>query len=1032
MTQSEGSVKNAEQKNEQKGISRRRFLQVLGSGAAVGATTGCAERATQTIVPYVKGEAEQIPGVAVWFSSTCTECSAGCGIQVRTREGRAVKLEGNPDSPVNKGGLCALGQSAIQSHYDPDRIRQPLKAERTADSKTGKSEVVFKPISWSEALSTVSAALKDSAAKKAFIHGEMTGALDELTKSFSDAHNVDRITFDITQPTAVAKASELVYGVYGIPAYKIDKAEVVLNFGADFLETWVSPCEYSRDWADSRRTPAPVRVIHVEPRLSLTGANADTWLSAAPGTEVRVALAILKVLSENGSRLSALPSDVAAGIRQITAKVSLQDVAQESGVSAEKILIAAQRLADAHRSLVLAGGTAASAPNALSLLVVTNLLNLVLGNVGETVSIAGVRTPKSSPAKIAALLETVQKGEVKVLFMYNTNPAFTLPAGFGFDESALKKVPLVVSFASHLDESAKLADIIIPASSGLESWGDVRSAPGVYGLVQPTMKPVFDTKDIGDILLLLAQGTGNSAVAQGADNFYSYLKASWKKLQASLGVSGDAEKFWRESVERGGYFVKESSEKRAPRTSSQAFALSFTTADELKGDTLVLYPYLSVKTFDGRAANRPWLQELPDPITSVVWDSWAEIHPDTANKAGIKQGDTVTVRNTYGELNVPAYITEHVVKGVIAVPIGQGHKGYGRFASKVGGGNVLDLVKKRSVEELIAAGDSLPLLTGGVSLTRGIVPSTLVVTQETDNQGKGELARWKLLGTTGAAAATAHAGSHTGGGHGGGEGDHGAAAHADGAHGESGHHEVKQMYKQREHPLYNWGLNIDLAACTGCSACVVACYAENNIAVVGKELCSQGREMSWIRIERYIDKGPSEELQVQFLPMMCQHCHNAPCEPVCPVFATYHNDEGMNVMVYNRCVGTRYCSNNCSYKVRRFNWFDIEPASPLDWQLNPDVTRRSMGIMEKCTFCVQRILEAKDHAKDEGRLVIDGEVKPACVQSCPTKALTFGNLNDNESKINAVNTSERSYKVLDHHLNTQPAVTYLERVKYPA
>jgi molybdopterin-containing oxidoreductase family iron-sulfur binding subunit len=286
-----------------------------------------------------------------------------------------------------------------------------------------------------------------------------------------------------------------------------------------------------------------------------------------------------------------------------------------------------------------------------------------------------------------------------------------------------------------------------------------------------------------------------------------------------------------------------------------------------------------------------------------------------------------------------------------------------------------------------------------------------------------DLAKTKML--TGVAAAAAHADDH-----------HGSSYGAHGSEGHGGHHEVKQMYHQREHPLYEWGMNIDLAACTGCSACVVACYAENNIPVVGKKIVSQGREMSWIRIERYYDSVPTEsggeELKVSFLPMMCQHCQNAPCEPVCPVYATYHNEEGMNAMIYNRCVGTRYCSNNCSYKVRRFNWFQYEWPELLDWQVNPDVTKRTVGIMEKCTFCVQRIAEAKDIAKDLGRSVEDGEVTPACVQTCPTQAITFGNLKDPNSRVSKLAHGERAYKVLDHHLNTQPSVSYLEDIRYKA
>ncbi len=994
------------------GVSRRRFLQILGSSSVVGAV-GCAESNKQVIFPEVKGDAEQIPGVAVWYSSTCTECSAGCGIQVRTREGRAVKIEGNPDNPVNRGGLCALGQSSLQHHYDPDRVRQPLK--RTTDDK-GNS--VFAPVSWDEAYSTVTDALKASGGSKAFITGETTGALDELVKSFSDAFNVKRVVYDGLQPVAVAKASELVYGTYGIPAYSFDKAQVVLNFGADFLETWVSPCEYARDWSTSRKGATPSRVIHVEPRLSLTGANADTWLAAKPGTEVRLAVALLKLLLDSGFG-SDLGGDVLSGIKSITSKVSISAVSHETGIAESKILLLAQWLKEAKTSLVVAGGSAASTSETLPLLVAANLLNLVLGNIGTTVNVAAVRKPKSSLSKLASLVEEINKGEVSTLFVYGSNPAFTLPSCFGFGPEAAKKLKLLVSFSSHLDETTQLADLIIPSSSGLESWGDNRGTPGVYGLVQPTMTPVFDTKSVGDILLGVAARAGNSSVSGGAKDFFSYLQASWKTLQETLGAKGDFKTFWLECVERGGYFTSvPSGDQGRGKVNPSIFALKYSVGEAFTKGDLVLYPFSSVKTFDGRSANRPWMQEVPDPMTSIVWDSWAEIHPETASKHGVAQGDFVTIRNYNGEINVPAYVTKHILPGVIAVPLGQGHKSFGRFAQKVHGGNVFDLIPPTPSSKIAAQGDTLALVTTGVTLLRGRGKSDVVITQESDNQMGRELARTKFITGATVAASAAHAEDA----HGHGE-DH--------AHG-GGHHEPKQMYKQREHPLYEWSLNVDLNACTGCSACVVACYAENNIAMVGKKLNDQGREMSWLRIERYIDEGPSEELQVNFLPMMCQHCHNAPCEPVCPVFATYHNDEGMNVMVYNRCVGTRYCSNNCSYKVRRFNFLETTLPTPLDWQLNPDVTKRSMGVMEKCTFCVQRILEAKDHAKDEGRIVRDGEVKPACVQSCPTQALVFGNMNDTESAVHKLAKDERAYKVLDHHLNTQPAVTYLERVKYKA
>lgn len=997
-------------------ISRRNFLKIIGGASALG-LSACTDSPVQNLLPNVQGSDQQIPGVAVWYNSTCSECSAGCGIRVRTREGRAVKIEGNPESPINRGSLCALGQASLQHLYDPDRVRQPLA--RAKDQITGAT--IFKPISWDEAFGKVSEALKNGK-KKLCLSGALSGATDDLLEEFCGKLGIERSVHELLGQNGVAKASEIVYGVQGIPRFSFDKAEVVLNFGSDFLETWVSPCEFARGWADGRKAEKPLRLVHVEPRLSLTGANADLWLMAKPGTEVRLALAVLKLVLERG-RGAGLLNDVRPQLSELVASLNIEQVAEETGVAKAKILLTAEALADAGASLVLAGGTAASTENGLSLMVVCNFLNLVLGNVGKTVDLSAMRVPRTSLKRVAEAIDALNKNDVDVLLVHGANPAFTLPAELGFNYAA-RRAALVVSFSSHLDESAELADLILPSHTGLESWGDARPHAGVYSLSQPVMAPLFDTKAFGDQLIQLADRAGKPLATGAEKTFLSYLKESWKKLQGTLGgeASGDFNQFWNRSVERGGYFGRAGVERVRvqvnPRALDRSFeASSFGGAEPAK-NALLLYPYPSVKGFDGRAANRPWLQELPDPMTQVVWDSWAELHPETARAHGLHSGDFVTARTDQGEITVPVYLTEHVHRNIVAVPMGQGHTSYGRFARMIGGANVLQLLSATANDR-----DEVTLLSSMVTLLRGRGNANLIVTQGSDDQMGRGLARTtvRAAGAGALAAGAAHGSNHSG--H-----DAGHAAVAEHSNGH-GHHEPKQMYEQRQHPLYHWGMAVDLAACTGCSACVVACYAENNIPVVGKERCSEGREMSWLRIERYVDGG-SEDLQVHFLPMMCQHCNNAPCEPVCPVYATYHNEEGMNVMVYNRCVGTRYCSNNCSYKVRRFNWFEYELPEPLDMQLNPDVTKRSVGVMEKCTFCVQRIADARDNAKDLGRRIQDGEVQPACVQSCPTRALTFGDLKDPASAVSRLVADKRAYKVLDHHINTQPSVSYLENVRY--
>ena len=415
-----------------------------------------------------------------------------------------------------------------------------------------------------------------------------------------------------------------------------------------------------------------------------------------------------------------------------------------------------------------------------------------------------------------------------------------------------------------------------------------------------------------------------------------------------------------------------------------------------KNFALVVYPSLS--HYDGRGANRPWLQELPDPMMMNVWDSWIEIHPQDAAAAGISTGDAIQVSSPYAQFDLPAQVSTAVKPGVVAIPIGQGHTSYGRYANNVGN-NPIDLLDPKPSEktsglewagmkvELLKKSDRLVLATVSGSDTqhdRGIVQSVplaaLVETRTPASEGQHK-------------------------------------------------EEALSMYADHEHPNHRWGMTIDIDKCTGCSACVAACYAENNIPVVGKEQVAVGREMAWIRIERYFDEH-SETPHADFAPMLCQQCDNAPCETVCPVYAAYHTEEGLNGQVYNRCIGTRYCANNCPYKVRRFNWFEAQWVEPLNWQLNPDVTVRSKGVMEKCTFCVQRISDGKNTARNERRPVRDGEIIPACAQTCPAEAITFGDLKDVNSSVSRLIAEEdqRDYKVLEE-LNTRPAVTYLKAIK---
>jgi molybdopterin-containing oxidoreductase family iron-sulfur binding subunit len=399
--------------------------------------------------------------------------------------------------------------------------------------------------------------------------------------------------------------------------------------------------------------------------------------------------------------------------------------------------------------------------------------------------------------------------------------------------------------------------------------------------------------------------------------------------------------------------------------------------------------------FDGRSANRPWLQELPDPMTKIAWDNWLEIHPDTARRLGITEGEVVELVSPHGALEMAVHVYAWIRPDVVAIPLGQGHSGYGRYADNRGGNPMMLLPPQAE-----PVSGSLMFLATKVNIRRTGKHHVLVSTVGSDRQEGRGIAQAVPLSDLMQDPQPEHT---------------------------TDPHRI-QMYPPHAHPGHRWGMVIDLQACIGCSACEAACYAENNLPIVGKEQMARGREMSWLRIERYVDVV-REKPDVRFIPMLCQHCDQAPCEPVCPVYATYHNPEGLNVQVYNRCVGTRYCSNNCPYKVRRFNWFEYTWPEPLGLQLNPDVSVRSRGVMEKCTFCVQRIREAKERAKNHDTLVRDGDIVPACAQTCPTQALVFGDLNDPESLVSKRSRDARRYHVLDN-LNTKPAITYLKKIHH--
>ncbi|HTS86936.1 MAG TPA: molybdopterin-dependent oxidoreductase [Gemmatimonadales bacterium] len=985
------------------GIDRRRFLSILGvTGLGAALTSGCSSEGVEKLVPYLVQSEDQVPGIPTWYASTCTECSAGCGLHVKTREGRAIKLEGNPDHPVNAGKLCAHGQSALQALYNPGRLKEPMA--RQADGS-------FAPITWDQAIATLAEKLKGAAGKVAVLSGSGRGTFADFLAAWTRAQGGRVVGYQPFDFEALRSAAELVFGVSEIPSYDFARARYILSFGADFLDGgWLSPVEAQRGFARAHGFADGQMAKHVAlaPRMSLTCQNADEWYAPRPGTEAAVALAMASVIL--GER-SGAPAD-AGQLRIVLQPWTPEAAAAESGIPAEIIRRVAREFASAQPGVAVAGGVSGQHRGAIETCAAVYVLNYVAGNVGETVRFGADLDVGDGYGAVTALLESCDRGEVQVAVVHEANPAYSLPKAADF-AGRFKKVPFKVSTSLYLDETAQLADLLLPNHHALERWDDARPRKGVAGLLQPVMEPVFKTMATGDLLLKVSQKVGGPLASFTAASWEVYLKGQWSKV-----VAGDDG--WRQALQHGGVFAE--APAQSVRLAATAAGLKY-VAPAFDGEAGPESFYLATVTSpmgDGRFANRPWMLELSDPVTKITWHSWVEIHPDVARRMDVQEGEILAVTSPHGTLEAPAYLYAGLHPQLVAMPLGLGHTSYGQFATGRGV-NALDLLDAKDGRGF------LPYFATRVTLRKTGKWKQVAKTEGTARQlGRGLADAMTLAearkGMTPALAAKAPGKEEP-------EVNTPSEVTAIAGFRQSVLEKRRHGDYANDHPM--WGMVIDLARCTGCSACVTACYAENNIPFVGEDQILRGRELTWMRIERYWEGGADgEPLEARFLPMLCQQCDAAPCEPVCPVYAAYHTADGLNGQVYNRCVGTRYCANNCPYKVRYFNWYAYSKAAfpePLNLQLNPDVTVRARGVMEKCTFCIQRIRGAQNTARLADRALADGDVITACAQACPSEAIIFGNLKDPESRVVKVGGDSRGYHVLED-LNVRPAVTYLAKV----
>ena len=975
--------------SELSGMSRKQFLALLTASAAF-AAAGCSNyRDRGEIVPYSKKPEEITPGVPNYYASTCTGCEQACGVLVKTREGRPIKIDGNPDHPINQGRICATGQGSVLNLYDPYRLRGPEYG-----SSFGKSGT----LTWKQADAEITRLLdeceKNSKEIALVLHSVHSPTTAKVLSDFRAKYPTTRLyVYDLFNDANRRRAWQLSYGSTEIPSIKWEKAKVVLALESDFLGTEGMTIEQIRRFTNGRdimKSKDFNRLYCVEGAMSLTGANADYRLRLNPSQQLGLLLALINeigLVRKKGSLKGTIPVQASGA--------SLLQFANQHSLPVEVLNHLADDLsANTGHSIVLAGDALP-----VEVHVAVNYLNEMLGNstLYEKEKAVSYST-RSTLSEFEFLVAGMKDGRVGVVVHLGTNPVFHLPKEFGYEE-ALKRVPGSISLVESADETSRFCAYVLPANHALESWGDFNVRTGVYSFQQPVIAPLYDTRQKEAVLLTWIQGKDSFKETL----YHEELMRHWEKtLFPTLNRKVDFKSFWYASLHDGVVAVEEQ------RVVDYRFkGDSLVSVVPAASDGYVVGLNRNYYLGDGAFANNGWLQELPHPVSKVVWDNYASISTRTAKELGVDNNDRVEIALPHGRQTLPVFVQPGQADGYVSIELGYGRTNAGPIGSDVG----------------VDANLLLPMssLTGakvvyGAKITKASGRYELVTTQEhhsLDDTFVKELHMKREIIREGTLLQFEKDPKFL-------------------------HHEKKELFNIAKDVEYNgvkWAMSIDLNKCIGCNACVAGCNVENNIPVVGKEQVQRGREMQWIRLDRYY-AGTPDNPSLSHQPMLCQHCDNAPCENVCPVVATNHSPDGLNQMVYNRCVGTKYCSNNCPYKVRRFNFFNWRDnlaegyyeQEPISLMHNPEVTVRSRGVMEKCTFCVQRIADARQHATEQGRPLKGSDVKTACQEACPATAIVFGDMNDPKSDISLYRAHDLGYHVLED-TNARPNVTYLAKLR---
>jgi len=980
--------------------SRRDFLKMMGFGVSAVALAAC-EAPVRKALPYVNKPLDVDPSIANYYASTYTNGGDYCSIVVKVREGRPIKIDGNTLSSVTKGGTSAQVEASVLSLYDNARLRGP----KAAGNKT----------TWEELDKQVMDKLTNlniSGGKIVIVSNTILSPSTKASMEVFKAKypNTQHVVYDQVSGYGIWKANEESFGTGMIPSYDFSKASVIVSVAADFLNAWISPIENTKQYAWTREVGEEKKEMsrhyQFESILSLTGANADYRSQIKP--------------SEEGAVVAQLYNLIAA---------KAGSAAVSGGVDKTHLAKAAEELwANRGKSLVVAGS------NDKAVQVLVNGINSMLGSYGTTILTSlPVNYRQGNDEAMTNFIKEAEAGSVAAVIFFNCNPVYDHPMGETL-ASGLKKVGVKIATSYKEDETASLTDFLAPDHHYLEAWNDAEPKKNHFSLAQPAITPIFKSRAAQESFMIWA---GETNV-----DYFEFVKNNWR---SRFFKGGNLQSWWDKCLYDGilELPVESSSLSFAGDVSAAASSIAANYKSE-SGFELVVYENGTVG--NGSQSNNPLLQELPDPITKAVWDHYVTISPKDAAKINFKEAKTVYANVTANgkTVKLPALVQPGQTQGTIGIPLGYGRTKAGKVADNIGANaypfatvvngswsfNGVATIELTDEYYQVATTQTHQTYMGRQTVVQETV---LADFQQKDWQRSYDpkVSTWKDP-------------KH--------KVDPGALS----------------LWKGHDYKNHHWGMAIDLNTCIGCGACVVACNVENNVSLVGRDEVINRREMHWLRIDRYYSsdapaddwraaENAADNPEVVFQPMLCQHCNNAPCETVCPVAATTHSSEGLNQMTYNRCIGTRYCANNCPYKVRRFNWFkyhdnsqfeNVNPAMNTDlgkMVLNPDVTVRSRGVMEKCSFCVQRIQNGKLGAKKERRPLKDGEVTTACQAACSTGAIVFGDVNDAESKISKllkirpmdeknphgidkITDNPRAYQVLEE-IGVKPNIWYLSKVR---